>query len=393
MTEQAKRQTSNDWDPKTLDCDASAALGAIDKAGARAPALIDAWTAQSNAAALSEVAERGSGTLRKAARRAVNVLKARGIKIPERHRVATLASAPEPEQLEAWLIPPDSSGAVVVALGAHSTAKRGRACMVFLHDGFGISRVETGELSHSALKEAIAKLPLPGLKPISVPTDWARHRIAAALARHRANGVPDPLGLTNARSLIEPTPETAPEHPFDAEGLELAAEDAKELAAGSVKLHGLPEFRAWFPSKNAVDEMLLNVGKTLTPGKEPDPTELQQKLQDEVLAATDRYFTPELRQQLVITMKDAALSVLSRLGESSALEVVATMKMIENAGLITDPPRDIGFLRGFFDKALSLMLAQSGGRLRIPVAGQPQAAPDDAAGDVAGDEVPAPAES
>jgi hypothetical protein len=378
MSEQAKKQTPDTWDDATLGVDDRGALAALDKAGARAGALIDAWTAHSNAAALSEVAERGSGAVRKAARRAVNVLKARGAKIPERHRVATLSAQPGDERTEAWLVPPDSSGGVVVSIGSHSTAKRGRACMVFLHDGVGVSRIETGELSQSALKEALNKLPLPGLKPIAVPAEWARHRIAAALARHRANGLPDPMGLTNARALIEPAPEAAPEHPFDTEGLELAAEDAKELAAQSVKLHALPEFRSWFPSKTAVDEMLVNVGKTLAPGQEPNQSEIQEKFQNEVLAATDRYFTPEVRQELVRTMKDAALSVLTRLGEANALEVVATMKMIENAGLITDPPRDIGFLRGFFDKALSLLLAQNGGRLRIPVSGMPADADDGA---------------
>lgn len=379
MSEQAKKHTPETWDDATLGVDDRGALAALAKAGARAAALIDAWTAHSNAAALSEVAERGSGAVRKAARRAVNVLKARGVKIPERHRVATLSAEPGEERSEAWLVPPDSSGGVVVSIGTHSTAKRGRACMIFLHDGFGVSRVETGELSQSALKQALNKLPLPGLRPIAVPVEWARYRIATALARHRANGLPDPLGLTNARALIEPAPEAAPEHPFDAEGLELAAEDAKELAAQSMKLHALPEFRAWYPSKTAVDEMLVSVGKTMTPGQEPNQAEMQEKIQSEVLAATDRYFTPEVRQELVRTMKDAALSVLTRLGEANALEVVATMKTIENAGLITDPPRDIGFLRGFFDKALGLLLAQNSGRLRIPVSGV--AAPTDAEGE------------
>jgi hypothetical protein len=122
---------------------------------------------------------------------------------------------------------------------------------------------------------------------------------------------------------------------------------------------------------------------------------MQQRLQEEVLAATDRYFTPELREELVRSMKDAALSVLTRLGEATALEVVATMKTIENAGLITDPPQEIGFLRGFFDKALSLLLAQNGGRLRIPVSGARADATDDAPDDGSETHVPeriAPAE-
>ena len=107
---------------------------------------------------------------------------------------------------------------------------------------------------------------------------------------------------------------------------------------------------------------------------------MTKKLEEELSAATDRYFSPERRGALVRAMRDSALSVLSREGETRALEVVATMKMIEKAGLITDPPRDIPFLRGFFEKAVSLMLAQGGGKLRVPVPGKPVAEPgsDDA---------------
>jgi len=149
--------------------------------------------------------------------------------------------------------------------------------------------------------------------------------------------------------------------------IELGEEDAQDLAKNSHGLHLLPEFRAWFPPKQALDELLLKLGERLTPGAEPNPEELQKSLEEEVVAATDRYFTPERREVLSRVMKDSALSVLSREGEVRTLEVVATMKNIRDAGLITNPPHEVGFLRGFFDKAISAMAYQDGGRLRIPV--------------------------
>jgi len=33
----------------------------------------------------------------------------------------------------------------------------------------------------------------------------------------------------------------------------------------------LPEFRTWFPTQNAVNEMMVEVGRAFTPGEEPDP--------------------------------------------------------------------------------------------------------------------------
>jgi hypothetical protein len=167
--------------------------------------------------------------------------------------------------------------------------------------------------------------------------------------------------------LIEPAPSNVPEHPFDAEGFELSDDDAREMATNSAKLHELPEFRSWLPSRTAVDEMLAHVGEHLTPNAQPEQSEIAGLLEKEIQASTDRLFSPQLREQLVRTMKDSALSVLAREGEAKTLEVVAAMKRIAAAGLITDPPHEIGFLRGFFDKALAILLAQGQGRLNIPV--------------------------
>ena len=88
-------------------------------------------------------------------------------------------------------------------------------------------------------------------------------------------------------------------------------------------------------------------------------------------AATDRYYSPQVREQLTRAMKDSVLSVLARDGEQTALEVVAAMGCIERRGLITDPPHEVGFLKGFFDKAVSYLLARGGGSLRIPMPARP----------------------
>ena len=98
---------------------------------------------------------------------------------------------------------------------------------------------------------------------------------------------------------------------------------------------------------------------------------------------------------LALRMKDSALSVIARLGELAGLQVAAVIHVIQGAGLITNPPSDVKFLTGYFDKALALLAAQQGGQLRIPIpravsAAQPAAA---AEGDVApGSETSTPAE-
>ncbi len=368
MSQKKTSGAGSDFDKSLLATSADDALAALERAGDRATALVDAWTASGNAAAVAEVAERGAGAARKAARRSLNVLRSRGVAIPARRRVATVANPRPEETFEAWLLAPDTAGNVLIVVTAHAPAARYRAAFVFLHDAHGIHRVDSAVLSQSQLKDTMARV-LPGAayKAVPVPVEWARARVAAARKRHAETRVPEPLGLASAAGLLEPVPNEPPAHPFDDEGLELALDDARDLAKGSQGLHTLPEFRHWFPTKAAVDELLAKLGDGLVPGQEPDADEMSKRLEQEIEAATDRYFTPERREELVRAMRDSALSVLAREGEQRALEVVASMKVTENAGLITDPPREIPFLRAFFEKAVGALLSQGGGRLRIPI--------------------------
>jgi uncharacterized protein with PIN domain len=365
--------TDPGFEPALLEAPGDAALAAIERAGAKAERLVEQWIKRGNAAAVVEVAERGAGPARKAARRGINVLKSRGIRLPERSKSSAVAPSRQPETLEAWMMPPDTNGHLMMVVAARSPASRYRAAFVLMHDSLGVQRVESTEVSQSGLKQTLAGI-LPGAayKPVKVPVKWARARVAEARKRHAERGVPEPLGFAAAKALLEPVPDPLPAHPFDEEGLELAPEDAKELAKQSATLHRLPELRAWMPSKAAVDELLAKLGETITPGEQPDQEKLGESLQAEIGAATDRYFSPQLRAELVRSLKDSALSVLAREGEQRALEISATIQAIESCGLITDPPHEVPFLRGFFEKAVAMLLAQSGGSLNLPVSRRPE---------------------
>lgn len=372
--------SASDFDAKLLSAAASDALSSLSQAGARAPQLVEAWVKAGNAAAVAEAAERADGQARKAARRGLNVLKARGVTVPEPTRVSSVAGSKPAEQLEAFLLAPDAAGNVLIAISARSVTSRSKVAFVYLNDGFGLHRVDVGELSQSQLKDALSKA-LPGAryKAVSVPVEWARRRIAEARARHAESKVPEPLGLARAKDLLEPVPTESLAHPFDSEGFELSIEDAAEMVKGSAKLHNLPELQGWFPEKGAVEEVFALVGQALSesghdPAQEPPAEVLRDVMAEQIAAATDRYFGPERRAQLQTALKDAALSALAREGEDAALQIAALGKVVAEAGLITNPPRDIPFLRGYFEKAVSLLALQNQGRIRIPVPPRPEGA-------------------
>lgn len=377
-------------DPSLVAATAVEAIAALERAGDLAAELIEQWKAQGNAEALDAAADLAPGALRKAARRAISVLKSRGVQMPHRQRVSALRNPDIDERVEAYTVAPDATGGVVVVLAARTPTGRYRTAFVYLHDEIGIRRVEAGEQSQTQLREAMSRL-VPGgaVHPVSVPVDWVRHRIAQARAKHQVHGIPQPLGLTTAASLLEPIPVEAPPHPLDAMKLEPDEQLLKLAPAASAALHRLPEFRGWLPPKEAVDALLAQVGEGLEPGEQPSQEKLSGLIEAAIIKVTDHYFAPQFRDRLVFAMKDSALSVLSRDGERSALEVLATMRVIKDAGLITNPPHEIGFLRAFFDKAIAVLLAQGQGNLRIPVRQAPEgsaqpAAPSNVAGAEAG---------
>jgi hypothetical protein len=364
------------FEDQLLRAGAEAALDALKAAGARADALIDAWRDVPNAEAIVAASEHGEGAIRKEARRALNVLRSRGVPIPEHKRVAALTPKGVPDVVEAWMMAPDSTGMQLFAITAHPATGRYRGVFVFLHRRQGIARIENATMSQSQLKEYFGKLlPGAGYGATLVPVAWARWAIADARRVHRERGMPEPLGFTTAASLLDPAPPESPEHPFDEEGLELADDDALDMAKTSGRLHNVPEFRSWLPSNPAMQELLAKVGEKLTMGETPEPGVVTELLRAEADSASDRFFSPDVRDELLQRMKDSALSILAREGEQRALEVVAAMKAIAKCGLVTDPPRDVPFLKAFFDKAIAMMIAEGGGRIRIPVSGKPVEAP------------------
>jgi hypothetical protein len=147
------------------------------------------------------------------------------------------------------------------------------------------------------------------------------------------------------------------------------------------------------PGERALQEMLLNIGRKFGPTPPTAKEEIDPIVREQVTAATDRYFTPERRAVLANRMLDSGLSVLHRLGEDSAKHLRAVIQTIRGAGLITNPPSDVGFLSAFFDKAMAVLAAQQGGRLRVPIPAPSDTPSAEAEADPLGPESPAPVEA
>lgn len=387
--------------PDQIQANADQALRTLEQAGADAALLVEEWVKAGNAAAVQFTAEHGTGAARKSARRGLNVLKSRGVAVPlSTPRVGRIGSDTVGAR-QAWLLPPDPNGVVGIVLADPLPGGSYQACSVFFRENREILRVQSGQLSLSKLdKNMRDSLGGAGYGPVPIPWAWAQWRLAERRAWHAQRKVAEPLGWMGAEKLLEGHPTEAPPHPFEDVRLSPAPEAVPALARDSASLHQWPEFRSWLPGERSLQEMLLNIGRKFGPTPPTAKEEIDPIVREQVIAATDRYFTPERRAVLANRMLDSGLSVLHRLGEESARHLLAVIQTIRGAGLITNPPSEVGFLSAFFDKAMAVLAAQQGGRLRVPIPAPnavPSAAPEaDPLGPDApapGDDAPAPAEA
>ncbi len=338
--------------------------------------LVDAWQASGNVAAIAAVAREDDAPApgRKAARRAVNVLRSRGVTIPEARSAARPFQGTSGWTTEARFLAPDASGDVVLSIMARAPGRDARLVDVVLSPR-GISRASVGSVAASRLREWEKTLVASrGFGPVAVDLAWARSRVKAGAAVNEQTGLLLPLELANARDLLDGAPDATPAHPLELAGMSLEHADA-EAVKSSGALHNQPEFVHLLPSRAAIDELLRKLGERVAASGEAEPSQatFSEFVREECDAATDRFFTPDLRDALAASLLDAALSVHARLGADAARQVLATRTAISKCGLVTDPPRDVPFLRAFFDKAIALLLQSGGGQLTVPLPPKPAA--------------------
>lgn len=339
---------------------------------AAADTLIDAWLEASNAAAIASVADlaEGAGPARKAARRALGTLRARNIEIPAAPVATTKVESPTVFPLEATFLAPDPTGAYSLTFSQRDPSGRIRVAEVIIRDSVGILQAVSGWTSASALKEGHKKASdTVGTLPVAVPLAWARYRVALAKGTNATSGRVLPLGYDKCKPLVEPAEASAPPHPMSELEKALDAAAVKTAAEASKSLHEFPEFQGWIAERSAVDELLATFGEKLGPTGNEDRDRANSLLTEETASATNRFFNDQRRALIASRMRDSAMSVRLRRGETAAKAVLAVAKAVEASNTATASPSEIPFLLGFFQKAIAWMSSQNGGGLRVPMKG------------------------
>ncbi|MBM4373510.1 MAG: hypothetical protein FJ095_00380 [Deltaproteobacteria bacterium] len=325
-------------------------------------ALVQAWLDAGNTAAIARIAARDDApsSSRKAARRALNVLKARGVSL-EVTPVVTPKHVDEPSDCVASFIPPDGNGTTFYSFSQRLPGGRFRVADVMVNEATGVVHASLGHLAGKHIRRWKARVEESfGLPPIPVPLEWARHAVAEGRRRNEAAKQIVPLAFDSCLVLAGPAPADQPTHPV-ADLLAKQATDEERAAAvlDSDKLHAEPEFAAWVAERSALSELVSKVGERLTGAEAEDRAAVDKALDEETSAATDRWFSPERREQVAVRLCDTAVAVRVRRGDDAARRILALAEAIRRAGLVTNPPRDFPFLRAFFQKGVARMAREN----------------------------------
>lgn len=342
----------------------AAALSAADQ-----EALVTAWIDAKNAGAVAAVArvDEAPAALRKAARRGLGILKSRGIAIPEVGHVTQAIGAPK-ASVEARALFPDGRGAQIWWIAKINSTGSTDVVEVTTMDRVGIVKLERGTPTAGNLRQIWhAWLARAGRAPMEVPVAWARARIADARAQSVAGKQVLPMGLDAASDLLvgDLTPDHKSEaHPIDALGLTLPADDAaKTRLDASLRLHDEPEFASWLPDDPVAVALLESINEKVQGivgiNPEAPPTDDQQKEIDTAVntaidEATDAYFDDARKRLYFTRLRDGALSLHAAGSLEKAIDALLVADAVKRAGVVSDRPSEIPFLRGLFVKVVAV---------------------------------------
>jgi hypothetical protein len=331
--------------------------------------LVRAWTARNNATAIDAIAndEKAPKVARKAARRALGILKARGVALPSRHAVASMVAKPE-WTFEARMLYPDGRGVQVWWIARISTLGRTEVVEIQTSDRDGLVSIERGNPTAGNLKQLWASWgSRAGRSPVPVPLSWARYRIMQARLLSQSQKAILPMGLDAAAELLGAEPHNVVAHPIDQDELALPTEEGavKARIEQSMQLHSEPEFGAWMPEDRAGIAFLTAINEKiagLARPQEGDSAETVADLTGKIDAAvnlvieeaSDAYFDDQRKGVYVSRLKDAALSLEAAGMMGHAIDTLLLANAIKNCGVVSNRPSEIPFVRGMFLKLLAV---------------------------------------
>ncbi len=312
---------------------------------------------------LTTLAERGSGSARRLAKRALYRLSQRGVVPPPRQVKPVVERRPE-RAVRAWMSAIDGSGARALWILFEGGYGGYTLCSLIISDVAGVIEAAGGEITKKRLEAELAALRASQRLPwVEFPPDVVVARVADALALHDALGTTPPAELAPwerffARRDSVPTQGAPPtDPPLGESGLEpVPAPVADQIA----RLLELPELAGWFldPERAQTDAIaLLEARSSRLVVSDQVKAEREHSI---VTDLVEREMTPVVATRWALRLADtAAILAATDRAEAAAVARAAARSLVDPDH---GPARSL-FARGLAERALEVAIEVVSGRL------------------------------
>jgi len=311
-------------------------------------AVLRAATAAGRADILAAAAVGPSKEVAKEAKRALHLLRTRGVAVPDLPRQAPAAAAvpPEPE-LPCYASALDGHGERAVWLARAVAGKGIELAQAILSDVDGLASLQTGMLGRREYRTFAQDLLGRGgsLGVIEIPRERAHALLADARRRRESAGKALPAGAAAWLSRLGEAPPLAdPAARFPP----LPPEEERSAVAGSGALHALPLLRGWLADEEALRAVAAKLDEVAVSALYVDERQRAEQA-DRVLAGAIAEHFDEAHRALWAGRLLVAAGHLADAGDEASGRIAAAAARALQAGR---DALEIPFARLLFEKAL-----------------------------------------
>jgi hypothetical protein len=319
-------------------------------------ALVHAAGRESRQEVLLQLALGGNKALAKEAKRELQRLKQKGVRLPDLRMQgeAVLKPLPEAEAPSCYASSIDAYGERAV-WWARAARQGVEVVQVVISDLKGILAADALALSRRSYREFVKRLPRTNVVTTAeISRDHARQLIADAESEGTRNGFAPPESYAGALRLLGQPPAEPPPPPGAA--LDLGADELAHQLAGAALFED-PLFMSWIPEEDALRSFALKVDEIAVSQLYVDALQRQQAFDRASEAAALAYFTPPRR----VLYSKRLLEMAHVLAQTGRIDAARTALAVSRAlpGDVSSP-----FCRALFTHALQ-------GRLEKQPASEP----------------------
>lgn len=307
--------------------------------------LVQAALSQGAATLLAALTASRDKHLAKEAKRAVHLLRAKGVRVEAPRPAPAPAPTPAAEEPAAYMSSLDGSGTRLVLCGA---VVRGGIdiAQVVASDELGVISAQIVPLGRKEYRRFVQNLSRASSMLVAeVPKSYARSFVARALDQNARTRRPVPAAFNEVAFVLGPTAEHVPS-PGRAAPL---SEDWAQRLSRAPDLFAQSEFRDWLPDERAMQSLTLRLDEIGVSPLFIDEGQRTQALRDALTAAVTQYWTAERRALYADRLYDMAHLLRAAARDEHAALAHASAHALES----DRPVEAVPFCFAMFESALA----------------------------------------